>query len=106
MNNGEVNYKNVKYGMMVEVSDDNGVHRGLRVTVHGFNQKGILVGNLYEFLPYDRVRVAKQRDGRIVKTPKYFMRLRFEKTRMFFFRIVLSITTTLIKYCESKMHRY
>ncbi len=64
----EINYKNVRYGELVEVASLNekrernfgngsGYHSGMKI--HFFNKKGVLVGNIYEFLPYSSIRFRK-----------------------------------------------
>ena len=101
----DVNYKNVKYGMLVEILYDSGYHAGMKV--HFFNHKGVLVGNIYEFLPYERLRLRKPyKDGRDRSYPRYFMNERFEKQKMWLFIKICSIVTYLIKFTQSKMHKY
>lgn len=65
MKDGTLTPKNIKYGQLVEVASltgdkanpynfSHGYHSGMKV--HFFNKKGVLLGNLYEFVKYDRIR--------------------------------------------------
>lgn len=99
----KLTYENVKYGMLVEVldKDGGGYHSGCKV--HFFNKKGVLVGNYYEFLPYERLRVREDYPKLNRQFPRYFYPKRFEKIKMVFFRIALSFTGQMIRFTQSKM---
>ena len=110
MKNREVNYNNIQYGMLVEVLHDakepkGNYHAGMKV--HFFNQKGVLVGNIYEFISYDRLRFRlPYKNGRKRNYERTFMNLRFEKIRDWFFIRKCRLTTILIRSTQNKMHRY
>jgi hypothetical protein len=93
--NTEVNYKNVRYGMLVEVLNDSGYHAGCKV--HFYNKKGVLVGNYYEFLPYERLRmrIPKKRQYQ-----RFFYGKRFETIKNALFIIPLKVTDILIRYTQ------
>ncbi|HYD90380.1 MAG TPA: hypothetical protein VEA37_02710 [Flavobacterium sp.] len=58
-----ITYENISYGMLVEVLDTGGgYHSGCKV--HFFNKKGVLIGNYYEFVPYERLRLRKDYNGK------------------------------------------
>lgn len=76
--NRELNEKNIRYGQLVEVANltgdksspysfSSGYHSGMKV--HFFNKKGVLLGNIYEFVSYDRIRMRT--DGCIYE--RHFM---------------------------------
>lgn len=98
----EVTHKNIKYGMLVEVlHDDGSYHAGCKV--HFFNKKGVLVGNYYKFLPYERLRLRETMWNRWRQYPRYFYPKRFEGIRMFFFKILLRMTGCLLRITQKKM---
>lgn len=73
--NRQLTYEKIKYGMLVEVLDPNGsYHAGCKV--YFFNKKGVLVGNYYKFLTYEKLRM---REGTSTQSandrqyPRYFM---------------------------------
>lgn len=92
----ELNYKNVRYGMLVKVlsKDGSSYHSGCKV--HFYNKKGVLVGNYYEFLPYERLRIRPKG----VQYPRYFYGKRFEFVKDAIFRIALKLTDTLIRVTQ------
>ena len=92
MKNREVNYKNVRYGMLVEVLNDNGYHAGCKV--HFYNKKGVLIGNLYQFVPYEKLRM-REPDNR--KYQRFFYKKRFELIKNALFKILLKITDIFIR---------
>lgn len=96
-------YKDMKYGMLVEVLAKEGgsYHAGCKV--HFFNKKGVLVGNYYEFLPYERIRIRENINGQNRQYCRFFYGKRFEGIRMFFFKLLLSLTGTLLRITQSKM---
>lgn len=98
--NQEVNYKNIRYGMMVEVLDKNGggYHAGCKV--HFFNKKGVLVGNYYEFLPYSRLRMRTSKNRRY---QRFFYGKKFEVVKSLLFRIPLRVTDIFIRITQSCM---
>lgn len=93
-------FENVRYGMLVIVLDKDGgsYHSGCKV--HFYNRKGVLVGNYYEFLPYERLKL---RHTDMIQYPRYFYKDEFEKIKSFLFRIPLRIIDVLIRLTESKM---
>jgi hypothetical protein len=96
MKNREVNYKNVRYGMLVEVLNDNdGYHAGCKV--HFYNKKGVLIGNLYQFVPYEKLRM-REPQGRHYK--RFFYGKRFESIKNVLFRIPLKLTDMLIRVTQ------
>lgn len=112
--NREITYDNVQYGTLVEIIyPEGGYHAGMKV--HFFNQKGVLIGNLYEFLPYSRLRLRepypidtrnpRPYDGLNRDYPKYFMDERFESIKDWLFQRFCKFITILIKFSQSKMHK-
>lgn len=89
-----VNFKNIRYGMLVEVlnKNDNGYHVGCKV--HFYNKKGVLVGNIYEFLPYERLRMRTP-DAR--QYQRFFYGKPLEALRSMLFRVPLKMTDLLIR---------
>lgn len=103
--NREVNYKNVKYGMLVEVlRSDGGHHAGCKV--HFFNHKGVLVGQLYEFLPYKQLRLREPHEDQDRTYPRYFYEKRFERVRCWLLIRVCNVVTFLIKFTQKYMHEW
>ena len=95
MKNREVNYKNVRYGMLVEVLNDNGYNAGCKV--HFYNKKGVLIGNFYQFVPYEKLRM-REPDNR--KYQRFFYKKRFELIKNALFRIPLRITDIFIRITQ------
>lgn len=95
MKNREVNYKNVRYGMLVEVLNDGGYHDGCKV--HFYNKKGVLIGGLYQFVPYEKLRM-REPDNR--KYQRFFCNKRFELIKNALFRIPLRITDIFIRITQ------
>lgn len=96
----KLTYQNVRYGTLVEVIHKHGgYHAGCKV--HFYNKKGVLVGNYYEFMPYERLRLRTTKDR---DYPRYFMDDRLERIKMFFFKILLNATDKIIRITQSKMH--
>jgi hypothetical protein len=97
--------KNIKYGMMVEVLNynDGGYHSGCKV--HFWNRKGVLVGNYYEFMPYERLRMIARKDCRY---PRYFMGKNYlrakhpigERLKMWAFIRLCNLITALINFTQ------
>lgn len=106
--NLKVNFENIKYGMLVEYLNrhDGGYHSGMKV--HFFNKKGVLLGNIYEFIPYDRLRLRTKTS---TYYPRYFMApcypTKWQKIKetvfSFCFKKVLLLTTFLIKWTQKHM---
>lgn len=94
--NTEVNYKNVRYGMLVEVLNDSGYHSGCKV--HFYNKKGVLVGNYYEFLPYERLRMRTPKNRQF---QRFYYGEKFETIKNALFKIPLRITDILIRFTQS-----
>ena len=110
--NRQVTIDNISYGMLVEVIREyGGYHAGCKV--HFFNKKGVLVGNFYEFLPYERLRLRepyladpknpRPTDGKDRSYQRFFMDKPFEKTRRFLFIQILKLTSFLIKWTQKFM---
>lgn len=95
MEKQEVNYKNVRYGMLVEVLNDNGYHSGCKV--HFYNKKGVLVGNFYQFVPYEKLRMRIQPEFRY---QRFFYQKRFEKLKNRLFRIPLRMVDCLFRITQ------
>ena len=96
-----VTYENITYGMMVEVIHEaGGYHSGCKV--HFFNRKGVLVGNFYEFMPYDRLRkrvaFAVNRDYQ-----RFFYGKRLERIKQAMFIQFLRLTSFLIRQTQRHM---
>ena len=106
VNERPLTYEKVKYGMLVEVLNDGGYHSGCKV--YFFNKKGVLVGNYYEFLPYERLRLRK--DGH-TPYPRYFMGKNYmkknipstERAKMWLFIGLCNMITKLIKFTQKFM---
>jgi len=92
MESKEVNYSNIRYGMLVEVLKEGGYHAGCKV--HFYNKKGVLIGHLYQFVPYSKLRM---RDPSYRRYPRYFYRKSFETIRFYLFRVLLKIIDVLIR---------
>jgi hypothetical protein len=107
INERPVTFENVKYGMLVEVLNDSGYHSGCKV--HFFNKKGVLIGNYYEFMPYDRLRLRQEKERYY---PRYFMGKNYlkkavpleEKVKTYLFIKVCNIVTYLIKFTQRLMN--
>ena len=101
----KVTFENIRYGMMVEVLNynDGGYHAGCKV--HFFNKKGVLVGNYYEFMPYERLRLRRHKK---YDYPRFFMGKNYlkrktpfgERFKMRLFIGLCNIITRLIKYTQ------
>ena len=99
--------------MLVEVLDESGSGYHVGMKVYFFNKKGVLVGNIYEFLPYDRLRFRKPYpvdpknprpyQGKDRSFPRYFMGKPFELIRRTVFLIILKITGNLIRFTQEYM---
>lgn len=91
------NYKNVKYGQLVELLlNDGGYHAGVKI--HFFNKKGVLVGNVYEFVPYDRIRFRTDNPAWV---RRYYGK-RFESIRQVLYEMLCQMTTLLIRATQHK----
>jgi hypothetical protein len=99
----QLTYENVRYGMLVEVlsKDGGSYHSGCKV--HFFNKKGVLVGNYYEFLPFERLRVREDINGQTRQYPRYFYGKSGERLKTFLFGLALSLTGRLIRITQHKM---
>jgi len=95
------NYQNIKYGMLVEYIQESGFHAGVKV--HFFNKKGVLIGNHYKFVPYDKLRKRLPNENSNRQYPKYFMKKRFSKLRQSLFKLVLNLITKAIKFSQNLM---
>ncbi len=101
----EVNYSNIRYGMLVEVLEEkpsSNFHAGMKV--HFFNHKGVLVGNTYQFLPYSRLRMRElDENGRDRSYPRNYYKERFEGLKTWFFRLKCSLIGSLIRNTQQRM---
>ena len=95
MKNREVNYKNVRYGMLVEVLNDSGYHAGCKV--HFYNKKGVLIGNLYQFVPYEKLRIREPENRHY---QRFFYGKRFETIKNALFIIPLRMTDIFIRVTQ------
>lgn len=91
-----IDYKNIAYGMMVDVRTQSGFHSHCKV--HFFNEKGVLVGRIYEFVTYDRLFVKMPKRN---KYPRYFYEEKFEKLKSFWFVILLRITSKMMRLTQN-----
>lgn len=89
------NFKNVKYGQLVEAINDKGYHSGMKI--HFFNDKGVLIGNVYEFVSYDKIRFKSEKH---IWEQKY-LNQRFEKLKQFFYELTCKIITVLIRKTQT-----
>lgn len=89
-------HADMKYGMLVVVLKNGGYHSGCKV--HFFNDKGVLIGNFYEFVPYDKIRL---RPGK--NFPRYFYNKKYEGIKSWIFGRLVCMTSSLIRYTQSKM---
>lgn len=97
-----VTFENIRYGMFVEVLHENdSYHSGCKV--HFFNKKGVLVGNYYEFLPYERLRLRDLYEGRNRDYKRFFYKSRFEGVKMALFKVALTMTSILLRFTQRYM---
>lgn len=99
-----ITYKNVKYGMLVEVIDPlggGGVHAGCKV--HFFNKKGVLIGSYYKFVSYDKLRIRENTNGVDRQFQRFFYETPFETLKACVFKAVLLITGKLIRFTQKHM---
>ena len=103
MTHRKLTYGNVKYGMLVEVlHEKGGYHAGCKV--HFFNKKGVLIGNYYEFMPYEKLRIREPyKNGRSRNYQRFFYNQRFEKVKRAFFIPILKLTSLLIRWTQKFM---
>lgn len=92
--NQRVAFSNVTYGQLVQVNVPGG--RITSVKVHFFNKRGVLVGNIYEFVPYTRLRLHEK--GKIFS--RKFYKKPFEKIRQFGYETLCRITSMLIRLTQ------
>lgn len=89
------NHRNVKYGELVEVMNhngwDSGYHSGMKI--HYFNPKGVLLGNIYKFVPYEQIRFRK--DSPV--WPRHYMDKPLEGIRSFLYETLCRFITVLIR---------
>jgi hypothetical protein len=99
----KLTYDNVKYGMLVEVMREKGVyHAGCKV--HFFNKKGVLIGNYYEFMPYEKLRIRQhKKNGLSRNNQRFFYNQKFEKVKRAFFMPILKLTSCLIRWTQKHM---
>jgi len=90
-----ITYKNIRYGQLVQAFFHGGRHTALKV--HFFNHRGVLVGNVYEFIPYERLALHEK--GLVWERVYYGKR--FEKIRSWIYEKLCLITTQLIRVTQS-----
>lgn len=101
----ELTYNNVRYGMLVIVLNDSGYHSGCKV--HFFNKKGVLIGNMYEFLPYERLRVRLPDEYHKDRNyPLYFMGEMHDKIKRYLFIKYCNLITRMIGFSEEIMRKH
>ena len=102
MTDRKLTYKNVKYGMLVEVIHEDGYHVGCKV--HFFNKKGVLIGNYYKFMPYEKLRLREPyKNGRVRNYQRFFYNQRFEKIKAAMFMLPIGLTSFLIRWTQKYM---
>lgn len=101
----QLTYENVKYGMLVEVLDPHGVGGGVHCgcKVHFFNKKGVLIGNYYKFMPYDKLRLRENTKGINRQYQRFFHETPFETLKAMLFKVVLLLTGKLIRFTQKYM---
>jgi hypothetical protein len=95
-------FENIKYGMLVEYHP-NGVDKGdyiAGVKVHFFNRKGVLIGNVYEFVPYENLKFRESYKGENRDYQLFFMDKPFEYIKRTLFIKILDIVTILIRFTQ------
>lgn len=90
----KVNYENIRYGMLVKVLNDSGYHSGCKV--HFYNQKGALIGNYYQFFPYEKLEMRESG----VEYQRFFYKKQFEKIKNKLFIIPLRVVDFLIRLTQ------
>lgn len=96
METRDVNYKNVRYGMLVELLDSDVYQGGCKVLF--YNKKGALVGNPYQFVPFEKLKMRGP-DNR--KFPRLFYGKRCEVIKTVLFRVVLRLTDIILRATQS-----
>lgn len=95
-----VTFENISYGITVDVLSPNG-HPWTSGKVHFFNKKGVLVGNVYEFLPYERILFRDPfPNGESRQYHRIFFRQKFAALKMFLFKPILILTSLLIRFTQ------
>ena len=96
------NFKNIKYGQLVELASLTGQKRNHRdfsqgyhagVKVHFFNKRGVLVGNVYEFVPYEYIRFRPKK----YQWERVYMDEPFERLKSWVFEAKCRLITILIR---------
>jgi hypothetical protein len=113
VNERPLTYKDVKYGMLIEVLyPHGGYHAGRKV--YFFNKKGVLIGGDYKFIPFELLRLREGTSNQSAKDrqyPRYFMGNSYlkkgipvnEKIKMWLFIRLCNIVTCLIKFTQKFM---
>lgn len=101
-----VTYENISYGISLKCYDKDmhGYYEGVKV--HFFNKKGVLVGNSYEFVPYNRLEFRQPHNNKDRTYIRFFYKKKFEKIRTGLFITVLKITSLLIRFTQKHMDGY
>lgn len=89
-----VTFENVTYGQLVQVCVPGG--RIASVKVHFFNKRGVLVGNIYQFVPYHQLRLHAK--GKIFE--RKFLNKPFEKVSQFAYEKTCFFTSMLIRITQ------
>lgn len=93
-----ISYNTVHFGQLVSTKDPYPTRFSGRV--HFFNRKGVLIGNLYEFVPYD---VLETHDMGLVWERVYITLNKnksFPKVRQWTYETLCKIITRLIKWSQ------
>lgn len=103
----KITFENIRYGMLVEyLHTTGGYHSGVKV--HFFNKKGALIGNFYQFVPYNQLRKRPEISATF---PRYFMGKNYlkkyvpfsERLKTWLFIGILNIVTVLIRFTQKYM---
>lgn len=91
-------FTTIKYGELVQYVRPGGYHTGVKV--HFFNQKGVLIGNYYHWVPYNELRypLAGRRRERV------FYGSVLEKPKQAVYELCCAVITVLIRITQ-KMSR-
>ncbi len=87
------NFTNVQYGQLVQLKRPDGYHSGVKI--HFFNQRGVFVGNFYEFVPYSEINF---RDNNFKNDfEKVFYNDSWETLKQFFYEKFCKVATFCIR---------
>ena len=115
--NREVTYENIRYGMMVEYHHQTGGYYA-GVKVHFYNKKGVLIGNVYEFVAYDKLKLREpykydpragedhpvnKKAGRKRHYQRFFLDKPMEEMKQAAFIALLNVTSYLLRQTQRHM---